>query len=114
MVNIKNLSQFKKKWEPKIIEELQNQLKDLIPNSIRGPMDKVFKYSEGQLAIVLGDTLKEGAQVVEKRLEEIAAKHKFKAKDMSIELPLRFREVTYPVDGQTDEELIKNVQDISS
>jgi signal transduction histidine kinase len=114
MVKIENLPQLGKKWGAGTIEELFNQLKNLILNSIRGPLDKVFKYKEGTLAIVLSDMLKDGGQAAKRRLEKIALKHKFEANDMTIKVPLRFREASYPVDGQTEGELIKNAEDIGS
>jgi len=114
MVNIENLAQLRKKWGAKMIEELEEQLKDLVAHSTRGPMDEVFKYKEGMFAVILLGMPKESALAVQKRLETAAAKHNFKLKDKVIELSLKFKEVTYPVDGQTAGELLENAKDIIS
>lgn len=114
MVNISNLSKLKKDFGKEALSQVEKQLKDLIEKYTRDPMDKVFKYRDGTLALVLIGTPKENGQAVEKRLRDAAAKQEFKAKDIIIKPSLKFKEVTFPVDAETEEEMIEKAKDIIS
>ncbi len=107
MIDIENFDRLKKEWGSDIAEGLQKQLEDLISGSIRDPMDKVFRYNEATLTLVLIGTAKENGQAVAERLKAQAEKYEFKAKDKDVSVSLRFKAATYPVDGQTVEELIE-------
>lgn len=110
MINVENCSQLKKKWGVKTMTQVQKQLEDLISSYIRDPMDKVIRYKEDTLALVMIGTPKKNGQAVAERLNAQTKKYKFKAKDKTVSLSLRFKEVTYPADGQTEDELIKAVE----
>lgn len=114
MVYIENFTQLKKELGIKVVANCKEQLETLIESYIRDPMDKLLRYGDRTLILVLIGASKENAQVIKRRLGASAVKQKFKIKDRTIKFSLKFKEVTYPVDGQTGEELIRDVKDIIS
>lgn len=75
--------------------EPESQFETLLARCTRNPLDRVFKWAPGAFALVLAGAAKGNALDVGRRLKREARR-----------FSLRIQTVTYPVDGESPEELI--------
>jgi len=92
-------------------EEMQLLFKDIVEafkNNLRQPGDLVIKNA-GEIMVLLSDSKREGALIVEGRLHQVMEDILFK-KGLGKEVSLRFGLAVYPDDGRSDEELITEMK----
>lgn len=109
MVSIVNFEKLKQTLSG---EEMQSLLKDTVEalkNSLRQSDDLVVKNAS-EIMVLLNDSNREGALIVEGRLRQVIADILFK-KGLGKEVSLRFGLAVYPDDGRSDEELLKKARE---
>ncbi|MDD5774039.1 MAG: ATP-binding protein [bacterium] len=91
-------------------EHILRELEDVLRNGLRGAGDMIFKESED--IIIMVGCGKEGALIVEGRLEQAAYDYLDK-KNLADKVKLEFGYATYPDDGSSDDELLKKARENS-
>lgn len=81
---------------PGVPSELESQLQTVLIRMTRSPADRVFPWAPGAFALALAGAAKGNAEEVGRRVKREAG-----------QCSLRIQSATYPVDGQSAEELIK-------
>ncbi len=110
MVSIVNFEELKQRLSG---EEMRLFLKDIVEalkSGLRRETDALVKdIGGGEIMLVLNDCSKEGALVVQARLQQ-ATTEALAKKWLGKEINLRFGLTVYPDDAKTDEDLLKKVR----